>query len=128
MRLGRDARAPEVADALVGIWRDIDSTLTPIVGRKGVAALHGRSLVLTAPEFPWLGRPSGHVFDTLDLDWLHRVTAARRVDDATTGAGSLLTAFDTLLISLIGPALSARLLRAVWEPPSSGDAAQDLMT
>ena len=128
VRVGRDARAAEVADALIAIWRDIDTLLTPLVGQKGVAALHGRSLYLAARSHPWLSRPSDDVLDALDFSWLHRVTSARTPADALEGAGVLLSAFDSLLASLIGPSLGARLLHSVWATPTSGDAAQDTTT
>ncbi|MCC7051876.1 MAG: hypothetical protein IT355_01330 [Gemmatimonadaceae bacterium] len=127
-RVGRDACAADIADVVVALWREIETLLAPLVGRKGVAALHFRSLFLVAPAHPQLARPASDVLDSIDFDWLHRSTAATPAADALAGAGAQFTAFDALLSSMIGPALSARLLHSVWEHPSSGDAAQDKTT
>jgi hypothetical protein len=126
IRAGRHARATEIADVAVGFWREIELVLTPIIGRRGVAALHSRSLFLTAVAHPWLSRPSLDVPETIDHEWLHRVTAARPPLDASAGTTAQLTEFEALLSSMIGSALTVRLLRSVWEPPPSGDAAQDM--
>lgn len=61
---------------VVDVLKQIDDALTPIVGARGVAALHGRCPFLTARAFPWLdGRHDG-VQVTMDLDALRRAIAA----------------------------------------------------
>jgi hypothetical protein len=53
------------------------------------------------------------------------VLAQRSSAEAAAGGSTFLNTFHELLASLIGPSLTKRLLRSVWEPPSSGTAAQD---
>ena len=114
-----------VADAIVALWRDIELQLTPIIGPRGVAALHRRSLFLTAREYPWLLITSDGAALTMDLDSLHGVLHVQAAPAALTAGGALFLTFHTLLTSMVGPALTERLLRDVWDTPSASTPAQD---
>ncbi len=115
----------QVADAIVALWRDIERQLTPIIGQRGVAALHGRSLFLTARVHPWLAVAPDRVALAMDLDALRAAVLQQDAAAAMHGCGDLFTSFHDLLSSMVGPALTDRLLRDVWDPPTSGTPAQE---
>ena len=124
-RVGGDADPAQIAAALLAIWEEIDDALTPIVGPLGLVALYRRSVHLAAAQHPWLaGRDEGLLTDT-DPAVLKSVLAQRSSAEASAGGDAFLNTFHELLASLIGPSLTARLLRSVWDNPSSGVAAQD---
>ncbi len=127
-RVGPNAAASHVAASVVSLWRDLEGQLTPIVGPRGVAALYARSLYLTGREFPWIGHPQDGVPESLDLNALHSALAAQSSGLATEGGTALLETFQSLLVSMVGVALTERLLHDVLLPSSSGDAAQDPTT
>jgi len=124
-RIGSDPSSTQIAAAVLAIWEEIDDALTPIVGPLGLIALYRRTVHLAAAQHPWLaGRDEGILTDT-DPAVLKSVLAQRSSAEAAAGGSAFLNTFHDLLASLIGPSLTARLLRSVWEPPSSGTAAQD---
>ena len=116
----------QVADAVVSLWREIELRLTPIIGARGVAALHGRSLFLTAREHAWLATGPDRVAMGMDLNALRLAVLTQDAGAALTGGGALFVNFHDLLTSMVGPALTERLLRDVWAPPSNGLPAQDI--
>lgn len=124
-RVGTDASAAQVADAVVATWQEIDAALNPIVGRKGVAALYKRSLYLTGAAHPWLAGMHEGAQAAIDLAALKSVLAQQSSADAALGGNALLQTFYQLLGSLVGPSLTERLLRSVWEHTSRGPPAQD---
>jgi hypothetical protein len=124
-RIGSDPSSTQIAAAVLAIWEEIDDALTPIVGPLGLIALYRRTVHLAAAQHPWLaGRDEGVLTHT-DPAVLKSVLAQRSSAEAAAGGSAFLNTFHELLASLIGPSLTARLLRSVWEPPSSGTAAQD---
>ncbi len=127
-RVDADADPEQIATAVFAIWIEIDDALTPIVGPQGLVALYRRTVHLAAAQYPWLaGRDEGVLTDT-DPAVLKSVLAQRSSAEAAAGGSAFLHIFHELLASLIGPSLTARLLRSVWESPSSGRTAQDTST
>lgn len=126
-RVAKDADAAQIAEAVVSTWQEIDAALTPIIGQRGVAALHKRSLYLTGAAHPWLAGMHEGVQSTMDLATLKSVLAQQSSADAEAGGGALLQTFHELLASLVGPSLTERLLRSVWANSSSGPPAQDTL-
>ena len=124
-RIGRDANAAQIADAMVATWQEIDAALTPIIGSRGVVALYKRSLYLTAAAHPWLGGPHEGVPAALDLAALKSVVAQQSSADAALGGNALLQTFYQLLGTLVGPSLTERLLRSVWADSVGRAPAQD---
>lgn len=118
------ADAPRIADHVVAVWRQVEEALTPIIGQRGVAALYGRSLYLTATDHPWLARLQEVDAPAVDIAALHAALVQREPADAAAGGGALLQTFHELLASLVGPSLTGRLLAAAWELPTSGSSAQ----
>ncbi len=130
-RVTADATAHQIADAVLAVWADIEATLHPIVGHRGVAAMFHRSLSLAGSGHAWLHliKPDG--LAAVDTQALHAALAQQTPADASTGATALLQTFYNLLASLVGSALTARLLADVWAgaaplPPST-PSAQDTL-
>ena len=122
-----DADDPaSIADALVAIWHDIATELTPIIGARGVAALFGRTVYLISREHRWIGEtPQAQPSEIMDLQSLHHNARRQSRDVGLRGSVALFDQFQELLISMIGAALSERLLRKVLDSTSSGHSAQD---
>jgi hypothetical protein len=110
------ADAIELAAAVVATCSAILAELAPVVGRRGVAALFQRSLARSAAAHPWLQTMVPGAPMTVDLDALQRLLAAQACAAAVDAARSLLQAFDDLLASLIGPALTEQLLGPARAP------------
>ena len=126
-RAGPKPNADQLADAVVTVWREIDNVLTPIIGARGLAALHGRSLYLSSLEFAWLNNAHGTaVLTEIDFDGLRRNFMTQPMMELQAGANALLHTFHDLLASLVGASLTERLLHAIWDNPSGGHAAQDV--
>ncbi len=124
-RVTKDAGGPEIADALVALWRDIEGVLQPIIGSQGVVALYRRSLHLAQVSCPALVGLSNGTARTLELDVLRAVIAVQPPEYAAEVAGVLLQTFRDLLENLVGPSLTMRLLSSVGAHVASGASAQD---
>ena len=115
---GAGAEAQPVSEATFGIWQRVAAQLTPVIGARGVDVLFRRSLHVTGAEFPWLivAGDGGHIAALIDE--LKARFAAHDPATATTASYALLVTFTELLASMIGGALTDRLLDPVWVPPS----------
>jgi hypothetical protein len=114
-----------IAEIAVSIWDDVAEALTPIIGHSGVDALFKRSVYLTRTTHPCLHAVNENGSPSDDLAVLQTVLARQDSFEAVAANAALLQNFHEVLITLIGPSLTERLLRPVWEIPSSGDAAQE---
>ncbi len=123
-RVGHGADAAQVGDAVFAIWEQIDDTLTPILGQRGMAALYDRSLHLAAASYPWLAAPDESDPPAVGPAALKSALARRSSAVATAGASAFLQTFHELLASLVGDSLTERLLRPVWSTTLSGPSAQ----
>jgi len=125
-RVGDDATAPQIAEAVIVMWNEIDDALTPVLGGRGLVALYRRTLHLMAATRPDLaaGGPKGVLLAT-EPTLLRALIARQGAEQAAILGSAFLLEFKGLVASLIGPSLNGRLLRAVWLPPSSSTAAQD---
>ncbi len=124
-RVEDETSAAQIATAVIAIWEEVDDALTPFVGPLGLVALYRRTVHLAAVQHPWLtGRDAGVLTDT-DPALLKSVLAQRSGAEAAAAGNAFLNTFHELLASLIGPSLTARLLRSVWQPPSRGQATED---
>src|SRR3970040_48821 len=117
--------AAQIDDAGVATWKKIDAALSPIIGHGSVAVLYMRSLHLIDPAHPWLADMHQGVQTTLDLAALQAILVQQEGGTRAAAGGALLQTFYELLASLVGPSLTERLLRTVWENPLSGPSAQD---
>jgi len=118
------ADGAQIANTIVSAWIAVDAALAPIVGQPTVAVLYMRSRHLTSRAFPWL-RPEQQARIEMDLPALRSLLLQQDPASAAAGGGALLRTFYELLASLIGPSLTGRLLGAMWNSSSSGEAAQD---
>jgi hypothetical protein len=103
-----------IAGELARIVEDIEAVLTPILGVRGVAALYQRCVHLTRAQHKWLADAAEVAQPTIDLPALTSAFVSQAPAEANAAANALLHAFHDLLASLIGHALSARLLDPVW--------------
>ncbi|MET1078424.1 MAG: hypothetical protein ABWY06_10445 [Pseudomonas sp.] len=110
---------------MAGILQEIEAALSPIIGPGGVVALYKRSLHLAGASHPWLVDSLKQSAVGLDLASLETAFAAQSAASAAVAGAALLQTFHQLLVSLIGPSLTERLLRGVWENSSNGPFAQD---
>lgn len=125
-RVGPDADIARIAQALVITLQAMDTALTPIIGHQGVTALYRRSIHLCASNHPRLASTYDSVQSTLDLIALKSVLVEQSETDALFFGEVLLTTFYELLTTLIGPSLTARLLRDVWGPSLSDTPSQEI--
>lgn len=124
-RVGPNADIARIAQAIISTLRDMDVALTPIIGQQGVAALYRRSLHLCASTHPRLARTYDRVPPGMDLTALKSVIVEQSDTDALFFGEVLLTTFYELLTTLIGPSLTERLLRGMWEPFLSDTPSQE---
>lgn len=122
------ADASRIAEMAVSIWRDVGIALSPIIGQPGVDALFRRSIHLTRGSHACLAAVFDDKAQLGDLAALQTVLAQQTSAVAVATNIALLQNFQDLLTSLIGLSLSERLLRPVWDKPSSGAAEQDTTT
>lgn len=101
---------PETKTSHLQQWLRLSEQLSPLVGENGFAALYARTIRLVQPDFPWLsaghsGAPVAHSLEILMGDY-QRVEP----DEADRAHAGLLETFTKLLSTLIGEALTIRLL------------------
>ncbi len=120
--------ASHIAEIAVSIWKDVGTALSPIIGQTGVAALFKRSIHLTRSAHPWLAAVFEESAKPDELAAIQAVLGQQCRANALAANVALLQNFQDLLISLIGLSLTERLLRPVWDKPSSGQAEQDTVS
>lgn len=120
------ATAKQIADEVVLKWRELDGILSPIIGRRGMAALYKRALYLVRTDYSWLA--SAHAGELSFGDFVSLQTALMKQTDEVALAASLALydSFYHLLFGLIGQSLTERLLRSFQDPPSDSYAQQDV--
>jgi hypothetical protein len=117
-RVGQAADATQIAAAVIAIWDEIDDSLTPILGQRGMAALYLRSLHLAAADHPWLQAPDEGDPPAVGPAALKSALARQGSAVAAAGGSAFLQTFRDLLSGLIGPSLTDRLLHTAWEDSS----------
>ncbi|MBW4049461.1 MAG: hypothetical protein HIU89_16545 [Proteobacteria bacterium] len=99
------------------------ASLSPIIGQGGVDALYHRSLHLTSMAHPWLMTAHDRTQPAaMRLDALKAALIGQSSANAAAGGAALLHTFYALLSSLIGAALTERVLHSIRinflsEPP-----------
>jgi hypothetical protein len=114
-----------IADAITTMFADINAALTPIIGPKGVAALHRRNLLLCTSTHPQFAEVFKTLVDAMDLRELRSTLIKLQKDEAVFFSEQLLKTFFELLATLIGRSLATRLLLDVWGNSLSGTPPQD---
>ena len=112
-----------IAALVVSMWNDIHAALVPIIGHRGVAALFHRTLHLVRHDYPWLTASQASLADPIDFAALQPALLRQSLANVIAANGALLEKFLEQLASLIGESLTERLLQAVVDIHSSGDAA-----
>lgn len=123
-RVGSDATTAQVAAASSAVWTEICVHLDPILGRRGVAAIYRRSLMLNRPTHIWLASLPENP-GRVDIPGLASALSELPPKQALAASDDLLRTFHQLLTTLIGASLTDRLLRSVWTPPSGAPPDQD---
>ncbi len=108
-----------IADSAIATWRAIENTLSPILGERGVASLYQRSLYLACTRYPWLTAACRTPAQTRDFVDLRAALSQQTSAHAAAANGALLETFYNLLTSLIGAALTDRLLGSVLDNSTS---------
>jgi hypothetical protein len=120
---GTAADAKAVATAALRVYATLAGQLALLIGEGGVKALTARSLHLVQRDFPWLAEaqetdPSKGPFARLGFSLERQEPAV-----ATEAAAAALATLGGLLETLIGEALTMRVVRAAW-PSAFPDRAQ----
>jgi hypothetical protein len=124
-RVTDDASAGQIAGAIAAIWQEIDQSLHPIIGHRGVAALYNRSLHLAAADYPWLAMGHQSTPAAVDPSALKATLEQQAAEEAAAGGLALFRSFHDLVASLIGASLTDRLLHSVWARSAGASPAQD---
>lgn len=119
------ADAHQVAEAAVATWATVHAALTPVVGARGVVALYKRALFLTGQAHPWLAEAAAGTVEAGDFSALRSALSRQDAASAAAAQQQMLHTLHELLVELIGPMLTDRLLHAVWSPTSAGKPRQD---
>src|SRR5688500_6699558 len=103
------------------------------MGQGSIAVLYLRSLHIIRAAYPWLEATHEELHKPMDLVSLRGVLVQQTSVEAAAAGGALVQTFYDLLASLIGPALTEQLPRAVWEtflggPPRAGLLAMTTVT
>lgn len=117
--------AGSTAACVTALCEEICIALTPIVGPRGVAALYKRSLFLAGHEHPVLQGLLREVQQDTDLSALTTALMPLSESEAARVGTALLSSFYELLSSLIGPSLTERVLRSLWDRPLSDPPAME---
>lgn len=113
-RAGEAVPAQRTADAVAGVLHEMEAALEPVVGLRGVAALVERSLHGAATHHAWLAEARDAFDTTRDLARLTQAMGMRTPDEAGAAGATILQSFHDLLVSLVGHALTRRLVGGVW--------------
>lgn len=122
--LDAGADSAQGARAALATWQAMAGALTPIIGPLGFSALYGRATKDASAVHPWLSDSRAPATDSLSFPALHEALQQQPLANTVAAHEALLQAFCGVLSSLIGEALTERLLRPVWDPPSSGTPAE----
>jgi hypothetical protein len=111
---GGDADAKALAAAAVRVYDALAGQLALLIGDGGVRALTARSLHLVQREFPWLAEAQEP--DPLEGAFAQVRSRLERQEAilAMKAAAATLATLGGLLATLIGDALTMRVLCAAW--------------
>jgi hypothetical protein len=107
-------RTEKVADAAMNVWEKLATEIISVVGEDEFNSLYARSVFLAQPTFPWLAtsplpQQTDHRFAELKIRLAEQTPVQARVANIL-----LLITFTDILTSLIGEALTTRILRSAW--------------
>ena len=124
-RVQRGATATEIAIVMAALCQEINASLSPILGLRGVDALHNRNHHACATSHRWMASLCDAQASCSGCEALVALLKQREPSEALSCGEAYLQTFHDLLLSLIGPSLTERLLHNIWPSNSSGNPAQD---
>jgi hypothetical protein len=95
-------------------WKQLARQLTELIGEAGFCALYGRSVKLSAPEFPFLAAPPEPRVEGMLRSLLENLGGVD-ASLASRANHALLHTYTGLLSTLIGEALTLQILKSAWE-------------
>jgi hypothetical protein len=109
--------AQQVSDAIVSVLRDMDTSLSPIIGRPSLLALMNRSVALADATNPWLD--INHEADDVEttLAALRGALPRHGPSRAAACGAAVVAGLHGSLTALIGQSLAERLLHNVARTP-----------
>lgn len=120
-----EAGADRVAAVAAEKMRAIHLALAPVIGDQGVSALYRRCLFLISRDASWAEALDGEDGAGSDYATLQLAIAQQSAGEALRVTEALFTTLHTVLVSLIGVALTERLLHPMFETSSNGHAVQE---
>ena len=122
---GADADANALADAALRVYDALAGELALLIGEGGVRALTARSLHLVQHDFPWLAE--AHAAGPSEGPFAQVRFLLERQEPAVArqAASAVLATLGGLLATLIGEALTMRVLRAAWPSAFTGETQQE---
>lgn len=102
--------AQQIAKAVILKWHEVELGLSPIIGRQGVMALYKRSIQLASRIYPWLADTDRGI----NFSALKTALEQQTSENVLAAGNSVLQIFCDLLTTLLGSALTERLLLSVW--------------
>ena len=121
-----DASPDQLARSIATACKGIEASLTPIIGKRGLAALFHRGLHVTGQAHPWLAEVIARNETAMDVDALSTLLARQTNAEAAACGLLLLKTLTDLLVSLVGASLTERLLRSVTTTAMNGLHDQDI--
>lgn len=109
-----------VADTAIGLWERLANRIVALVGEAGFESLYARSVYLAQSTYPWLTEPTPSAGDGDRFGSLRGHLEDKPPELADAANRLLLVIFTDTLASLIGGALTQRVLTSAW-----GDLAHD---
>jgi hypothetical protein len=127
LRSGEAAPAQKVAAKVADMLQKMETAVEPVFGPRGVAALVERSLLGAAASHPWLAEARNAHGPPKERVNLEQTLGLRTADEAGAAGSDILHAFHDVLVSLVGQALTWRLVGSTWsellDGPPLGDVA-----
>ncbi len=124
-RIGDTSDIAKIANAVVATLQDMNAALAPVIGERGVVALFRRSFIVCSKN-PRLAGMYDSLLPAMTLAEFKIVLLKQSAVNALYLGECLLTSLYQLLTTLIGPSLTAKLLRSVLQTSLSDTPPQDI--
>lgn len=107
--------AAQIASQAVAVWHEVNATLVPIIGQRGVVSLYNHCLYLARNDFPCLTAAYESALPPVEYSALQSALAQQSCALAAAANEALLQLFHDRLAQLIGESLTEHLLRPIWD-------------
>jgi hypothetical protein len=112
--LSGQERPREQGEALESLYRQLEATLSEVVGEHGFAAVVARAVHECSADFDWLRSGGVEQDPTLALKGMDVVIEREGLAVASVAATAILERILALLGNFIGPGLTLRLVGRAW--------------